>query len=109
MSGVFQNIDPPPPHPLVRGEDTLAEWKGRWGVNILEDARHSSVLYIYTVSTVRVYLIKTVESPVGGGEGGEYGASQLQGTSSNFERRLQHLKFYKGFLKSSQHFFNEGF
>ncbi len=58
MSGVFQNIeniDPHPPHrpanvpppPLVRGEDTLAGWKGGgWGVNILEDARHCSVLYI---------------------------------------------------------------
>jgi hypothetical protein len=54
MSGVFQNIDLPPPHrpasvyplPLVRGEDTLACWRGRWGVNIQEDARHSSVLYI---------------------------------------------------------------
>ncbi len=35
------------PSPLVRGEDTLAGWKGGWGgVNILEDARHSSVLYI---------------------------------------------------------------
>ncbi len=54
MSGVFQNIDPPPPHrpasvyppPLVRGEDTHAEWRGGWGVNILEYARHCSVLYI---------------------------------------------------------------
>jgi hypothetical protein len=54
MSGVFLNIDPPPPSPPgVRvppaygaGEDTLAGWKGGcWGVNILEDARHSSVLY----------------------------------------------------------------
>ncbi len=41
MSGVFRNIDPPPPHrpegvhppppPLVRGEDTLAGWKGGGG------------------------------------------------------------------------------
>jgi hypothetical protein len=39
MSGVFQNIDPPPPHrpakvypsPLVRGEDTLAGWRGGGG------------------------------------------------------------------------------
>jgi hypothetical protein len=53
MSGVFQNIDPPPPHstasvyppPLVRGEDTLAGRSGVWGVNILEDDRHSSLLY----------------------------------------------------------------
>ncbi len=58
MSGVFQNIDPPSPSPssecvctppLVRGEDTLAgwrAWRGGWRVNILDDARHSSVLYI---------------------------------------------------------------
>ncbi len=56
-----------------------------------------------------VYLVETVESPVGGGEGGEYGASQLQGAGPNFEGRFQNLKYYKGFLKSSQHFFNEGF
>ncbi len=30
----------------MRGEDTLAGWRGGGGVNILEDARHSSVLYI---------------------------------------------------------------
>ncbi len=44
MSAVFQNIDPSPPH--RPGEDTLAGWRGGWGVNILEDVRHSSVLYI---------------------------------------------------------------
>jgi hypothetical protein len=55
MAGVFQNIDPPSPHrpasvyppPLVRGEDTLARGRGGWGVNILEDGRHSSVLYVF--------------------------------------------------------------
>jgi hypothetical protein len=44
MSGVFQNIDPPPPPPhrlasvywcvpppLVRGEETLAGWRGGGG------------------------------------------------------------------------------
>ncbi len=36
MSGVFQNIDPPPTRLVERGV----------GVNILEDARHCSVLYI---------------------------------------------------------------
>jgi hypothetical protein len=54
MSGVFQNIDPPPPHRPVgvyppafgEGGDILAGWRVGWGVNILEDARHSSVLYI---------------------------------------------------------------
>jgi hypothetical protein len=65
MSGVFQNIDPPPPHrpasvssppPLLRGEDTLAGWRGGLGVNILEDARHCSVLYIrkyFTAQTLQ--------------------------------------------------------
>jgi len=57
MSCVFQNIDPPPPlrpasvypPPLFRGEDTLAGWRRGWGVNILEDARHGSVLYLYRI------------------------------------------------------------
>ncbi len=58
MSCVFQNIDPPPPSPpgecvlpppLLRGEDTLAGWREGWGINILEDARHSSLLYLYRI------------------------------------------------------------
>ncbi len=56
MSGVFQNIDPPPPSPP--GECALyspafgaggghIRWVERgWGVNILEDAIHCSVLHI---------------------------------------------------------------
>jgi hypothetical protein len=53
MSGVFQNIYPHPSPPgecvppaFGDREDTLAVWSTGWGVNILEDARHSSVLYI---------------------------------------------------------------
>jgi hypothetical protein len=49
MSGVFQNIDHPTPlsaPPLLQGENTLAGWRRGWGVNILQDARHSSVLYL---------------------------------------------------------------
>jgi hypothetical protein len=58
MSGVFQNIDPPPPPPPgecvpppppafgAGGRHTRWVERG-WGVNILEDARHSSVLYIW--------------------------------------------------------------
>ncbi len=46
MSGVFQTIDPPPPHhlasvyPLAFGaeEDTLAGWRRGGVVNIFEDA-----------------------------------------------------------------------
>ncbi len=48
-------LTPPPPSPpgecvppaFGAGEDTLAGWRGGWGVNILEDARHSPVLYIH--------------------------------------------------------------
>jgi hypothetical protein len=56
MSGVFQNIDPPSPGPSRPGECVPPAFGAegghtRWlergvGVNILEDARHSSVLYV---------------------------------------------------------------
>ncbi len=55
MSGVFQNIDPPPPHRLARCTLTARLWcggrtqsLGREGVGgqYLEDARHCYVLYI---------------------------------------------------------------
>jgi hypothetical protein len=35
------------PPPLVRGEDTLAGWRGGGGVNSSEDDRHCSVLYLH--------------------------------------------------------------
>jgi hypothetical protein len=71
MSGVFQNIAPPPttpltarqvctPQPLVRGEDTLAGRRGGWWVNCLEDARHCSVLYLckyFVVLNVRARIV----------------------------------------------------
>jgi hypothetical protein len=61
-------LTPPPPHPgecvppppLVRGEDTLAGWRGGWGVNILEDARHCSVLYICTYCALHSKKIQEV-------------------------------------------------
>ncbi len=54
MSGVFQNIDPPPPSspgvcvlPAFGVGGGHTRWVERkWGVNILKDARHSSVLYV---------------------------------------------------------------
>jgi hypothetical protein len=58
MSGVFQNIDPPPPHcpasvsppppPLVRGEDTLAGRRGDGGSIFwkVPDTDLYSILYI---------------------------------------------------------------
>jgi hypothetical protein len=54
MSGVFQNIDP-------RGEEHSLGEEGV-GVNILEDARHSSVLYIceYIVGRVNGNLRRLV-------------------------------------------------
>jgi hypothetical protein len=62
MAGVFQNIDLPSPQrpasvyppPLVRVEDKLARGRGGWGVNILEDVRHSSVLYVCKYVVVRM-------------------------------------------------------
>ncbi len=60
MSGVFQNIDPPPPHrpacvycvPRLwcGGRTRSLGGDGGWGVNILEDVRHCSEHY-----TVYVY------------------------------------------------------
>ncbi len=54
MSGVFRNIDPPPPPThLTPGECAFGaegghtRWVKRgWGVKSSEDARHCSVLYI---------------------------------------------------------------
>jgi hypothetical protein len=55
MSGVFQNNDPPPtarrvcsvPPPAFGAGGGHTRWVERgWGVNILEDVRHSSVLYV---------------------------------------------------------------
>ncbi len=55
MSGVFRNIDPPPPHrpaivyphtPFGGAGGGHTRWVERgWGVNSLEDARQCSVLY----------------------------------------------------------------
>jgi hypothetical protein len=58
VSGVFQNVDPPPPlHPASvssprtkRGIHTRRAVRG-WGVNILEDARHRIGLLQYNLST----------------------------------------------------------
>ncbi len=77
MAGVFQNIEPSPHSPpgecvsplvpLVQGEHTLAGWRGGWGVNILEDTRHSSVFYVckYFVHLIKQnYLLKELLWPL---------------------------------------------
>ncbi len=60
----YKILTPPPhpltarryPPPLVRGEDKLAGWKGGGGVNILEDTRHRSILYLCGMA---VYFVLT--------------------------------------------------
>ncbi len=60
MSGVFRNIEPPPPHRPA----TLANGGRGWGGSIvLEDARHCSVLYI-----CKYFVVVSIR--IGGGRGG---------------------------------------
>jgi hypothetical protein len=64
MSGVFRNIEPPPPHRPASVYPTAFGAGGGhnrwvemgWGVNSSEDARHCSVLYICYVSTLCIAL-----------------------------------------------------
>jgi hypothetical protein len=66
MSGVFQNIYPPPPHPLasvyppplVRGEDKLAGWR-EGGGSIVRKAP-GTALYSRYVSTLWIALSEEV-------------------------------------------------
>ncbi len=65
MSVVFQNIDPPHPSPpgeCVPSPPCAGGWHTRWaergwGVNILEDAGHSSVLYICKYSVLHPFSL----------------------------------------------------
>jgi len=65
MSGVFRNIDPPPPHLLASvyhppafgaGEDTLAGWRGGGG-SIVRKTTYTALYSIY-VSTLCTELLK---------------------------------------------------
>jgi hypothetical protein len=70
MSGVFRNIDPPPPsHPASVYPPPPRLWSGRghtrlgergWGVNSSEDARHCSILYICKYFVVLIQLTTTL-------------------------------------------------
>jgi hypothetical protein len=73
MSGVFRNIDHPPPHPLtaqrvctpfppplVRGGGHTRWVEGGPGVNSSEDARHCSVLYISKYFVIVMYSYTNV-------------------------------------------------
>jgi hypothetical protein len=67
MSGVFQNIDPSPPGKCVPprlwcGGTTHSLGGEGIGVNILEDARHCSVLYIRKCFVLYSILTAGVES-----------------------------------------------
>jgi hypothetical protein len=58
MSDVFRNIDHPPPHrqasvyPLVRGEDTLAGWRGGGGSIV----RETPDTALYSTYVITLYL-----------------------------------------------------
>ncbi len=72
LSGVFQNIDPPPPHrpasvsppPLMRGEDTLAGWRGG-GVSIFWKMPDTalSVLYIRKYFVIVMLSLLSTKNP----------------------------------------------
>jgi hypothetical protein len=63
MSGVFRNIDPPPPHrpasvyppppPLVRGEETLAGWRRGRG-SIVRKTTDTALYSLYVSIEVTV-------------------------------------------------------
>jgi hypothetical protein len=65
MAGVFQNIDPPPQSPpgeCVPPAFGAGGGHTGWvekGVNILEDARHSSVLYIREYFVPQIIVAQT--------------------------------------------------
>jgi hypothetical protein len=92
MSGVFRNIDTPPPHrpasvypPAFGAGGGRTRWVERWwGVNSSEDARHCSVLYIckYFVP-VRVHLRAPPPRDTAGqeAEGGRGGTAWEGGNS----------------------------
>jgi hypothetical protein len=63
MSGVYRNMNPPPPHrpasacvpPAFGAGGGHTRWVERgWGVNSSEDARHCSVLYICKYFVTRI-------------------------------------------------------
>jgi hypothetical protein len=78
MSGVFQNIDLPLPHfpasvyPPAFGTGHTRRVERGWGVNILEDARHSSVLFInkYFVDFIYVWRSNKKQQSCDGRGGG---------------------------------------
>jgi hypothetical protein len=59
MSGVFQNIDPPPPD-FGGGEDTFAGWRRGGGRSIFWKTPDTA-LYSTYVSTLWTELMKDVE------------------------------------------------
>ncbi len=98
MSLVFQNIDPHTPLNARRLWGTPRLWcggrthslggEGGWGVNILEDARHSSVLYIckYFVGSNHCNATRILSRRQRCGSGMLYYGSQFSG--DNLRKRI---------------------
>ncbi len=82
VSGVFQNIDPPPPLHPASEVHTRRVVRG-WGVNILEDARHRIGLFQYNLSMPHPNTVPSLPLPTS--------ISCLH--SDNFGRFLRQLAF----------------
>jgi hypothetical protein len=69
MSGVFRNIDPPPPYrlasvytpPFVREEDTLAGWRGGGG-SIVQKTPDTALYSLYVNTLWFQRLHRAVEN-----------------------------------------------
>jgi hypothetical protein len=70
MSGVFRNIDTPPPHRPVRGEDTLAGWRGGGGL-MVRKTPDTALYSIYFSTLCRQWTVGRVGG--GGSQGYLYG------------------------------------
>jgi hypothetical protein len=91
MSGVFRNIDPPPPSPhgeCVRGGTHSPCAEGGWGVNSSEDARHWIGLLQYNP------LVR----------GGEDTLAEWRGGRANLVRKTPDTALYSIYVRTLRYY-----